>query len=105
MKYFIKAYITLSLIASIMVSCGKDDIITRRKPFLIVETCVGTVTGYRDNGKAYGKDSHNNYIGYGNVNAKLEDKVLTFMIWNPCNNYEDDIMARFDIIIGNEVHK
>lgn len=102
-KHITFYYLLASIMASYLVSAGEEDIITKRKPFLVVETCIGTVTDRHEDGRAYGYDHNGNFIGYGNVNnVQLADKVLSFMVWNPFNNYEDDIIARFDFIVGSE---
>lgn len=65
---------------------------------IIIEKVVGVV--YDDNGNGTALFDESYYIYYGKVNnASKGDKVLSYFIYNPFNNYFDDIMIRFDHVM------
>lgn len=62
---------------------------------VIVEVAVGTVLNENLDGEAYGY-----YISYRSVeNVQPGDTVITYFVYDPCTNYTDDIIERFDIIV------
>lgn len=66
------------------------------KPFYYVEKVTGRVI----NNKKDGKDVNGYYICYKGVKgAKRGDKVLSYFVYSRNNNYCDDIIARYDVII------
>lgn len=52
------------------------------------------------NGMLYGYSDEYNYISYARTEAKPGDTVYTFCVYNPENNYCDDIIYRFDVIVN-----
>lgn len=80
-------YNTYELTAEILESRTEENI--------IVEVAVGSVLNENLDGESYGY-----YISYRSVeNAKPGDTVITYFVYNPYNNYVDDIVERFDIIV------
>lgn len=90
------------------------DIMKNRNGKIIVEKIIGEVTDHDLNGKILNCDSNNggytnkdggNYINYERVDgAKEGDKIVTYFIYNPFTNEQDDILTRMDFIIDcNEI--
>lgn len=86
-------------------------IMANRNGKIIVEKIVGKVANYNldgeilncdvDNGGYTNKDG-GNYISYKRVDgAKEGDKILTYYIYNPFNNVQDDVLTRLDFIIDD----
>lgn len=66
-----------------------------RKGTLLITRQTGTVVDDDKNGETKGGD----YISYKRVkDAKKGDKIVTVFVWNPDNNYHDDINIRYDYI-------
>lgn len=75
---------------------------------------IGEVTSHKldgeilncnaDDGGYINKDG-GNYISYESVEgAKEGDKIVTYFIYNPFTNVQDDVMTRMDFIIDdNEI--
>lgn len=90
------------------------QIMANRKGKIIVEKIIGEVTSHKldgeilncdvDNGGYTNKDG-GNYISYERVDgAKEGDKILTYYIYNPFSNEQDDVLTRIDFIIDdNEI--
>ena len=72
-----------------------QKMVAKRKGKILVEVIEGTVTDNKGNGK----QSNGYYIGYNPKKFKKGDKVMTVSIYNPANNYEDDILYRVDTLI------
>lgn len=109
MKHVIKtavlAYLCISLLLSVIASgciLPPGDVITRRAPFLILEFCYSGVEGIHPDGRIFGYNDRG-YIGFGRDESAfpLGSHVLTLFVWNPLNNYCDDIAARFDLLVFN----
>lgn len=78
------------------------DILTNRKGTIIVEKVIGRCIDEKTGaGVILGKeDEYYNYISYKGVkNVGKNDIVCSYLIYNPDNNYEDDIIERYDFII------
>lgn len=77
------------------------NILTRRDGKIIVEKVIGTVENYKLDGKILNCHADNgDYISYKRVDgAKKGDKIVTYFIYNPFTNAEDDVMTRLDFII------
>lgn len=85
------------------------QIMANRNGKIIVEKIIGQVTNDNLDGKILNCDINNggytnkdggNYINYERVNgAKKGDKVLTYYIYNPFTNEQDDVLTRMDFII------
>lgn len=96
-------------------TCGKevevyetDDLSTeiletrQGKGKLIIERCVGIVTdAEKGDGKILNTTSEYDYISYRGVKGNLHkgDIVITYFVYNPDNNYVDD-MERYDLPQG-----
>lgn len=80
------------------------ETLTKRNGNIIIERTIGIVLDDKGNGKILNtKEKYYNYISYKNVDgAKTGDIILTYCIYNPDNNYEDDIIERFDYIIDTK---
>ena len=71
-----------------------------RKGNIVVEKCIGTVTDFDKNGELFNGNPEFNYISYSNVRkAHINDIIITYFVYNPFNNIEDDIMFRLDFIL------
>lgn len=70
------------------------EALQHRKGKIIIEVVTGTVTG--ENGD--GQIDYQGYIKYHGGLA-VETRVESVMIYNPDNNYIDDIMYKADTII------
>ena len=65
---------------------------------LIIERVVGIVNDDDGNGTALYDDSY--YICYARVDDACKgDEVLSYFVYNPFNNYFDDILFRLDYVI------
>lgn len=87
------------------------QIMNERNGKIIVEKIIGQVTNSNldgiilncdtDNGGYTNKDG-GNYISYERVDgAKAGDKILTYYIYNPFTNEQDDVLTRMDFIIDD----
>lgn len=87
------------------------QIMADRKGKIIVEKIIGEVTSHSLDGKILNCDTDNggytnkdggNYISYERVDgAKEGDKILTYYIYNPFSNEQDDVLTRMDFIIDD----
>ena len=87
------------------------QIMNERNGKIIVEKIVGQVTNSNLDGKILNCDIDNggytnkdggNYISYERVDgAKEGDKILTYFIYNPFTNEQDDVLTRMDFIIDD----
>ena len=87
------------------------QIMANRNGKIIVEKIIGEVTSHSLDGKILNCDTDNggytnkdggNYISYERVDgAKEGDKILTYYIYNPFSNEQDDVLTRMDFIIDD----
>lgn len=82
------------------------DILENRRGTTIVERCFGMVTD-AENGDGVmlnPADKEYDYIGYRGISLPLSDGtvVLSYMVYNPNNEYVDDIVERYDFILDIE---
>ena len=87
------------------------QIMANRNGKIIVEKIIGEVTNQKLDGKILKCDTDNggytnkdggNYISYERVDgAKQGDKILTYYIYNPFSNVQDDVWTRLDFIIDD----
>ena len=91
-------YILISMALSFLVSIGvfRWELILHRAPFLLVDVALSEVEGVDSPDHKFGYDQHGDYIGFRS-DVEAGDKVLTLLIYNPLNNYCDDIAERFDV--------
>lgn len=71
---------------------------------IIIEKCIGEVVSGEKDGKILNyEDPDHYYISYRSVeDCKVGDVILTYFIYNPDTDYEDDILERFDYIIDRQ---
>lgn len=95
----------LTLLLSTNIQLYTDDSLTyetlrsRTPDVLIIEEIHGTVIDGNGNGECYGS-----YINYSNMNVNPGDEIITYCIYNPENNYEDDILYRIDITPSGDIY-
>lgn len=87
------------------------EIMANRNGKIIVEKIVGKVTNDKLDGEilncntedgGYTNKDGGNYINYERVEgAKKGDKILTYYIYNPFTNEQDDVLTRLDFIIDD----
>ena len=80
------------------------DILTNRtSDVTIVERIVGVVLDDEGNGHIINDNDGYDYISYKYVeNAKPGDLIVTYSIYNTENQYEDDIVERYDLIVASD---
>lgn len=71
-------------------------LVTRKKKHIMyIEVCKGTVK----NKKKDGRLSNGSYISYKKVKGCHKgDKIITYCVYNPFTNYDNDIIERWDFI-------
>lgn len=80
------------------------EVLQNRNGKIIIEKRIGIVENENGDGKTLndgnnGKD--NFYTNYSNVkNVNKGNVILTYFVYNPCNNSTDDIVYRYDRIIA-----
>lgn len=87
------------------------EIMANRNGKIIVEKIVGKVTNDKLDGEilncnvddgGYTNKDGGNYINYERVEgAKKGDKILTYYIYSPFTNEQDDVLTRLDFIIDD----
>lgn len=77
------------------------DILVNRGTDIIVEKIIGICLDKEGNGQIVNcADPKYNYISYKSVEGRYVGAViLTLCIFQPCNEYEDDVVQRFDYIL------
>lgn len=77
------------------------DVLTHRNGDLIIEKCIGVCTSDEGDGRILDlQDENFFYISYRRVRDVHEgDTILSYFLYNPDTNYEDDVLERFDYII------
>lgn len=92
---------------SVIEICDSADLtiedLQNRNGKLIIEKCIGRVENADKDGRVLNyTDPDYYYISYRSVeDCKEGDIVLTYFIYNPDTNYEDDILERFDYVIDS----
>lgn len=80
------------------------EVLQNRNGKIIIEKRIGIVENESGDGKTLndGNNGKNNfYINYSNVkNVNKGNVILTYFVYNPCNNSTDDIVYRYDRIIA-----
>jgi hypothetical protein len=78
------------------------EILQNRNGDIIIEVIIGMVTSDEGDGEIL--NCHNpkyNYISYRDVEGACKGNIiLSYVIYNPENNYVDDILYRFDYIVS-----
>lgn len=72
--------------------------ITNRKNSVILERCIGKVKNKNKDGKVLNANK-GYYISYRGVKCKKGDIIVSYFLWNPENNMDDDVVARWDFVI------
>ena len=75
-------------------------LVNRKDKTLYIEVMSGTALNKKGDGRVDTKDPYYNYISYNGIKGiKKGSRIRTFCIYNPYNNYEDDIVERYDEFI------
>ena len=87
------------------------QIMANRNGKIIVEKIIGKVINHKLDGEilncnaeagGYTNKDGGNYINYERVDgAKEGDKILTYYIYSPFSNEQDDVLTRLDFIIDD----
>ena len=87
------------------------QIMANRKGKIIVEKIIGKVTSHNLDGEilncnvndgGYTNKDGGNYISYERVDgAQKGDKIVTYYVYNPFTNEQDDVMTRMDFVIDD----
>lgn len=78
------------------------DMLRSRNGKIIVEMVAGIVENERGDGTALNaEESCYAYINYGDVSCNPGDLILTFLVYDPATNGEDDVIERIDMNMGN----
>jgi len=83
------------------------DMLRNRDGKIMIEECIGVVTGTALDGSLCGKilncgNPEYDYIGYRGIDAEIGDVILSYFIYNPDTEFEDDILYRFDYVIDGD---
>ena len=94
-------YLLISILMSVSASSGNIEVLYNRAPFLVVEVCHAEIEGRLDDprGIYFGHDQNDGFIAFDQPGCAPGQEYVTFFLYNPENNYEDDIAERFDIQI------
>ena len=67
---------------------------------MYIERIYGIVTDNEKNGKVLNPpDDGGYYISYASVaDAEIGDIIVTYCVYNPYSNYDDDVIERWDFI-------
>lgn len=87
------------------------QIMANRNGKIIVEKIIGKVTNHKLDGEilncnaedgGYTNKDGGNYISYERVDGAREgDKIVTYYIYNPFTNEQDDVWTRLDFIVDD----
>ena len=98
----IEIYDTSELTPQIMASRSGKIIVEKVIGKVTSDTLDGEILNCNVNDGGYGNKDGGNYISYERVDgAKKGDKIVTYFIYNPFNNEQDDIMTRLDFIVDD----
>lgn len=67
---------------------------------MYIERIIGKVTDNEKNGKVLNPPVDGGYyISYASVDdAEIGDTIITYCVYNPYSNYDDDVIERWDFI-------
>ena len=67
---------------------------------MYIERIIGKVTDNEKNGKVLNPPEDGGYyISYASVaDAEIGDLIVTYCVYNPYSNYDDDVIERWDFI-------
>lgn len=83
-----------------------SEVLESRKGTTIVERCIGIVTDEQSgDGRVLNlPEDCGYYISYRGIYRPISNGtiMLSYMVYNPDNNYIDDIMERYDFVLSRE---
>ena len=73
---------------------------SKKRHIMYIERIVGRVTDNNKNGKVLNPPKDGGYyISYRSVKgARKGDTIITYCVYNPYSNYDDDVIERWDFI-------
>ena len=73
---------------------------SKKRHIMYIERIIGKVTDNKKNGKVLNPPKNGGYyISYASVKgARRGDLVITYCVYNPFSNYDDDVIERWDFI-------
>lgn len=73
---------------------------SKKHHIMYIERIIGKVTDNKKNGKVLNPPKDGGYyISYASVkNARKGDLIVTYCVYNPYSNYDDDVIERWDFI-------
>ena len=73
---------------------------SKKRHIMYIERIVGRVTDNKKNGKVLNPPKDGGYyISYKSVKgARKGDTIITYCVYNPFSNYDDDVIERWDFI-------
>ena len=76
--------------------------ITHRKGTVIVERVIGKVITDQKDGRVLNQGANTEYnsISYRSVDCKKGDIIVTYVLYNPETNWDDDVLARWDYVLS-----
>ena len=79
-----------------------EEMLTTRADhnIMYIERIIGKVTDNAKNGKVLNPPVDGGYyISYASVeDAEIGDTIITYCVYNPFSNYDDDVIERWDFI-------
>lgn len=79
-----------------------EEMLTTRteRNIMYIERIIGKVTDNKKNGKILNPPVNGGYyISYASVkDARKGDIIITYCVYNPYSNYDDDVIERWDFI-------
>ena len=74
--------------------------ISKKRHIMYIERIIGKVTDNKKNGKIINPPKNGGYyISYKSVKgARKGDLIITYCVYNPYSNYDDDVIERWDFI-------
>ena len=77
------------------------EILQSRKGTVLVEKCIGIVTTESKDGVILNcENPQYYYISYADIDkANKGNFMITYFVYNPFNNIEDDILFRLDFVL------
>ena len=80
------------------------EMLQHRNGKLIIERCIGMVTSPEGDGTILDGDDEYYYISYSDMeDIEVGDVIVSYFLYNPDTNYEDDVLERFDYVIGKSI--
>lgn len=99
-KYYSKANDHIEIINSYDLTIEE---LQSRNGKLIIEKVIGQVDNFVT-GAGHQLDNPDFYISYKGIDGISNGNIIcTYFIYNPENNYEDDIMYRYDYVIDAQI--